>query len=568
MDIKTEPKNESTKSYCIRCLNDNNNRNLQCYNLQSEPLKSIFQVHELYLCYLCKRMVENVEIFIQTVLSNQMLLDNFQKFSDEAEAIIKSQPLNNLCLASLDLIELSGNNNEEVEPIAVYKHGVYKDSVIKEELKCEYDACLEELENDYLDDGIDLQDDIKEENSQLNLTQYVTDPKDLYIELCKGNINGRKRKRKRHFIGSNKIETFYITNAECMEERNKKSMEKSFLDSAYKCMDCVKGFNFKPSYDKHLILHSKENGDYECDICRLRMDTEDKLLRHQKYHKVRFKCTECGLVRVNISTLKDHYHTQHSNTTDLYTCDLCPKTFSLQKLLTKHVSNTHKGRVTCAYCMRTYANKDALKTHLITRHPKEVAAVEVKKKYVCKECGKAFKAPSLLKIHSSKHSVVREYYCVECDKSFKNESGLKQHLKTTAPHVVPRDLPLTCQECDKKFAIRRSLERHMNRVHLNIKPFKCDQCDRAYGSSWSLKQHRKLTHEGFKRPLIFSCPMCDKIFDQKSILKSHIRTHTGERPFQCSKCPATFTQSGILGTHMRLVHLKQTRNGKPKTALK
>ncbi|KPJ21308.1 Zinc finger protein 816, partial [Papilio machaon] len=122
-----------------------------------------------------------------------------------------------------------------------------------------------------------------------------------------------------------------------------------------------------------------------------------------------------------------------------------------------------------------------------------------------------------------------------------------------------------CTQCDRRFGIKRDLERHMNRIHLNIRPYKCDLCEKAFNNSWCVKKHKKISHEGYKRPYIFPCTMCDKIFDQKSILKSHIRTHTGERPFQCTICPAKFTQSSSLGTHTKLVHLKQTRAGKPKT---
>lgn len=47
------------------------------------------------------------------------------------------------------------------------------------------------------------------------------------------------------------------------------------------------------------------------------------------------------------------------------------------------------------------------------------------------------------------------------------------------------------------------------------------------------------------------CDFCDKSFISNSILLSHIRTHTGERPFLCETCFKTFTTQGGLDLHNR-----------------
>jgi len=82
------------------------------------------------------------------------------------------------------------------------------------------------------------------------------------------------------------------------------------------------------------------------------------------------------------------------------------------------------------------------------------------------------------------------------------------------------------------------------------RPFECpvDTCRRRFTQSSSLTTHMR-THSG-ARPYV--CGRCGRAFADSSTLKKHVRVHTGARPYHCDVCPAAFSQSGNLRRHRRI----------------
>ncbi|GIX92913.1 hypothetical protein CDAR_594891 [Caerostris darwini] len=50
---------------------------------------------------------------------------------------------------------------------------------------------------------------------------------------------------------------------------------------------------------------------------------------------------------------------------------------------------------------------------------------------------------------------------------------------------------------------------------------------------------------------VHRCPACSYVAASRSILKTHMNTHTGERPHKCVFCQKSFSQSGNMYRHVQ-----------------
>ena len=104
----------------------------------------------------------------------------------------------------------------------------------------------------------------------------------------------------------------------------------------------------------------------------------------------------------------------------------------------------------------------------------------------------------------------------------------------------------SCHICGKTYARISTLRSHL-KSHSGEKPYQCSICQKSFTQAANLTAHLR-THSGEKP---FKCPVCHRGFSQSSSVTTHMRTHSGDRPYKCSVCGKGFADSSTLTKHYR-----------------
>ena len=336
----------------------------------------------------------------------------------------------------------------------------------------------------------------------------------------------------------------------------------------YNCSLCPRSFTQQNSLHIHMQVHTQEK-------LHLILQTQDKQERMEPMSEepkyVPYTCSLCPRSFTQPNSLKIHmeFHTQEElhlilKTKDqpdriearpkeqeylLYTCSLCPRSFTQQNSLKIH--------------MEIHTQEEL---HLILKSKDQQDRIEVRprepeyKLYSCSLCPRSFTQTNSLKIHMQIHTKVKPPPIPQDgEDGEKSEEGVvssvivtplyEQYEQTVRENIKSKpktEKPCSCSICNKSFSKKEGLKKHIMR-HRRKKQFSCNFCLKPFLEKGNLKKHMRV--HTVEKP--FTCHICNKLFSQSYEVKIHIRTHTGEKPYSCSHCKKSFAHSSSLRKHIR-----------------
>ncbi|NP_001366035.1 PR domain zinc finger protein 5 isoform X4 [Gorilla gorilla gorilla] len=331
-----------------------------------------------------------------------------------------------------------------------------------------------------------------------------------------------------------------FTSEDILAEHLQTLHQKPTEEKEFKCKNCGKKFPVKQALQRHFEQHQETcRGDarFVCkaDSCGKRLKSKDALKRHQEnVHtgdpKKKLICSVCNKKCSSASSLQEHRKIH-----EIFDCQECMKKFISANQLKRHmITHSEKRPYNCEICNKSFKRLDQVGAHKVI-HSED-------KPYKCKLCGKGFAHRNVYKNHKKTHSEERPFQCEECKALFRTPFSLQRHLL-----IHNSERTFKCHHCDATFKRKDTLNVHVQVVHERHKKYRCELCNKAFVTPSVLRSHKK-THTGEKEKI---CPYCGQKFASSGTLRVHIRSHTGERPYQCPYCEKGFSKNDGLKMHIR-----------------
>ncbi|XP_055705218.1 zinc finger protein 888-like [Phlebotomus papatasi] len=283
------------------------------------------------------------------------------------------------------------------------------------------------------------------------------------------------------------------------------------------------------------------------------------------------RCWECGETFKEWTDLVNHRENSHI----LYTCNTCTKEEKSVIDFEYHLQ-IHGGirLFKCIICNENFSFLSELNDHL-SKHLSEVRDLEkieyveaseihdepcsqdidIKSEDSDNESNKLDHFPETeadQNIEEIKYSELMELGEEHKNKKTYNKSKKpkREKLKKKEQSRSKLEKKFKCPHCPQTAISPANLKHHI-RTHTGEKPFECADCGKCYLQKCALRIHITMKHDSNKKRTE-ACHLCGKTFYFTRVLKNHIREiHTNRERYPCSICGKTYSSKHAVDSHIK-----------------
>ena len=343
----------------------------------------------------------------------------------------------------------------------------------------------------------------------------------------------------------------------------------------YYCCMCRKMLSSFSSLDRHMLVHSGER-PFSCEKCGQTFTTNGNMHRHKRTHGSR-DSRESDISSGGSATSqkptprpsgpgrkrKSSVDTLPMNGTldkagapgGHAKCPICPESFFSELSLESHMS-VHQGvTVPCEECPMTFPSYTYYKLHKNMYHPQTNGPSMPNA-----SAGFPFRNAFQLAVFNQNLQSAESIKPKKEEKVLDLSSPVKiTEKRSTTPKINFTSIEQLTSTSNNEDQHEQNADENDHLIRdMKLKgEFPCRLCDAVFPNLRALKGHNKEHMD--RPPYICNVGTCAYSSNDKSTLARHMRTHTGEKPFECTICNFGFTTKANCERHVKNKHNKASR---------